>query len=242
MSVSAATARRLGIVIITRNEATRIAKCLESVLAATAQNFADADIVVIDSDSNDETTAVAALYPVRVYRYRAPRRSAAAGRWIGLKQIEAEYVLFLDGDCQLIPGWLEAAIAEMDATPNGGVICGSRKNAHEDHGHVEVVHAGSDLGGTALYRYEALRRCNGFNPFIIGSEEQELSVRLLACGYTALRTNAPMSIHNTAKKESLAGMWRRCRSGMQSGPGQVLRVAMRDGCSWPMRGASTVTS
>ena len=88
---------------------------------------------------------------------------------------------------------------------------------------------GTDLGGTALYRHEALDRCGGFNPFIIGSEEQELSVRLQACGYQSLRTAQKMSIHNTARKESFAGMWRRYRSGMQSGPGQVLRVALQDG-------------
>ncbi len=221
--------RRLGIVIITRNEAARVGKCIESVLAATAKNFSDADVVIVDSDSQDETTAVAARYPVRVFRYRASRMSAAAGRWIGLKQVDARFILFLDGDCELVPDWLEVAMAEMEATPTAGVICGARRNVYDGPNGVEVEDAGCDLGGTALYRQEALMRSKGFNPFIIGSEEQELSVRLQASGFTSLRTLHLMSIHNTAKKESMAGMWRRFRSGMQSGPGQVLRVAIKDG-------------
>ncbi len=229
MSAPAGSARTLGVVIITRNEAARIGKCIESVLAAIGESFAGADVVVVDSDSTDETTTIAARYPVRVFRYKSPQRSAAAGRWIGLKQLRTEYVLFIDGDCEIVPGWLELAVARMEAESDVGVICGSRRNAHLEDGVARLSNGGNDLGGTALYRHEALARCDGFNPFIIGSEEQELCVRLEAHGFRALRTSEPMSVHHTAKKESIAGMWRRHRSGMQSGPGQVLRIALRDG-------------
>lgn len=229
MSTPPSSNLTLAVVVITRNEAARIGTCLESILTAASDSFSDADIVVVDSDSSDDTTTIAARYPVRVFRYKAPRRSAAAGRWIGLQQMHARYVLFVDGDCEIVPGWLELAIARMEADPSLGVICGSRQNAHVEQGVVHLANGGNDLGGTALYRHEALVRSNGFNPFIIGSEEQELCVRLESHGYRAVRMAEPMSVHHTAKKESIAGMWRRHRSGMQSGPGQVLRVALRDG-------------
>jgi hypothetical protein len=41
-----------------------------------------------------------------------------------------------------------------------------------------------------------------------------------------------MSVHNTDRKESPSWIWRRWRSGMQGGPGQVLRAAWRDGLFW----------
>ncbi|MCC6848710.1 MAG: glycosyltransferase [Deltaproteobacteria bacterium] len=229
MSAPMVATRELGVVIITRNEATRIARCIESILQATARSFADTDIVVVDSDSSDDTTTIASRYPVRVFRYRARRMSAAAGRWIGSQHVDGRYILFIDGDCELVPGWLETAIAHMETDATAGVICGARRNAHVENGRVEVSDGGNDLGGTALYRRDALVRCKGFNPFIVGSEEQELRVRLEACGFHARQTMDPMSVHHTGKKESIAGMWRRHRSGMQSGPGQVLRVALRDG-------------
>jgi glycosyltransferase involved in cell wall biosynthesis len=221
--------RTVDVVIIARNEAARIGGCIESVLSATAPRFADARIIVVDSNSHDETAAIASRYPVAVYRYRAARTTAAAGRWIGFKQTNARYVLFLDGDCQLVPGWLEIAVEKLDAIPSAGVICGARQNAYLRPGGIEVHDAGTDLGGTALYRSDALVNAGSFNPFILGGEEQELAARIEACGFQLLTSQALMSVHHTAPKESLPGIWRRYRSGMQSGPGQVLRVALHGG-------------
>jgi glycosyltransferase involved in cell wall biosynthesis len=228
--MTAATPRRtVDVVIIARNEATRIAACIESVLSATASRFQDSRVVVVDSNSEDGTAAIAARYPVKVYRYRARRMTAAAGRWIGFQQTNARYVLFLDGDCELVPSWLELAVDTMDETPTAGVICGARQNAYLRPDGIELHDAGTDLGGTALYRSEALISTKGFNPFIIGGEEQELAARIEAHGFQLLATEALMSVHHTAPKESVPGIWRRYRSGMQSGPGQVLRISLADG-------------
>ncbi|MCC6765499.1 MAG: glycosyltransferase family 2 protein [Deltaproteobacteria bacterium] len=227
MNPANGSAHELGVVIITRNEAARVAACIESVLRAIKPSFANADVVVIDSDSSDDTTAIAARYPVRVFRYRALRMSAAAGRWIGAQRIGAPYVLFLDGDCELVPGWLELAIVRMRLDPTLGVIHGARRNV--ENGVVDTTSMTNALGGTALYRREALIRCKGFNPFIIACEEQELRIRLEAAGYRAVHTIEPMLLHHTIKKETIAGMWRRYSAGMQGGPGQVLRIAWRDG-------------
>ncbi|HEY2387126.1 MAG TPA: glycosyltransferase family A protein [Candidatus Binatia bacterium] len=224
--------RTLDVVVIARNEAARIEACIASVLAATRERFTDAQVVIVDSDSTDGTAAIAAKHPVHVYRYRARRMTAAAGRAIGFKQTAARYVLFVDGDCQLVPGWLELAIATMDDAPNAGVICGSRRNAYAGADGNEFEDAGDSLGGTALYRAAAFVGTGGFNPFIIAGEEQELAARIAAAGFQLLRTRAPMSVHNTDRKESPSGIWRRCRSGMQGGPGQVLRAAWRDGLFW----------
>lgn len=229
MSTASVQRRTVDVVVIARNEATRIAACIESVLAATTARFQDACVVVVDSNSEDGTATIAARYPVKVYRYRARRMTAAAGRWIGFKQTDARYVLFIDGDCQLVPGWLELAVDKMDETPPAGVVCGARQNAYLRPGGIELHEAGTDLGGTALYRSEALVSTKGFNPFIIGGEEQELAARLEAHGFHLLTTDALMSVHHTAPKESVPGIWRRYRSGMQSGPGQVLRIALSDG-------------
>jgi glycosyltransferase involved in cell wall biosynthesis len=225
--------RLVDVVIITRNEAAHIGRCIESVLSAIASRFGDARIVVIDSNSHDDTTEIASRYRVGVYRYRARRMTAAAGRWIGLHQVQARYVLYLDGDCLLVPQWLEEAVDTMEASPSVGVICGARQNAYDRSGGVDIHDAGSSLGGTALYRAQALAIAGGFNPFIVGSEEQELAARLEARGFQLHTTSALMSVHHTTPRESAWGIWRRWRSGMQGGPGQVLRIALSDGLFLP---------
>lgn len=227
MTSSEPLPNELAIVIITRNEAAHIAMCIESVLRATAAFPTKPDVVVVDSDSSDATTTIAVRYPVRVFRYQAAPTSAAAGRWIGTRLTNAPFVFFLDGDCQLSEGWLEVALAKLSADSTLGVICGTRYNIV--NGVTDTANATAALGGSALYRRVALERSGGFNPFIIGGEEHELRVRLEAHGYRALSTRELMSLHHTMKKETPRGMWRRYRTGMQGGPGQVLRVALRDG-------------
>lgn len=220
--------RKLGVVIITRNEAKQIAGCIESVLAGIAV-FPNTQVVVVDSDSSDDTTTIAARYPVTVYRYRGLRMSAAAGRRIGARQIAAPYIFFIDGDCRLAPGWLELAVAAMERAGTVGVVCGGRQNAYTTVGDLQLEQAGWDLGGTALYRNEALTRAGGFNPFIRGNEEQELLARLLVQGYRKLTLSELMAVHHTGLKESADGLWRRHQNGMLEGPGQVLRASLSTG-------------
>jgi glycosyltransferase involved in cell wall biosynthesis len=223
--------RSIAVVIIARNEAAQIGDCVESVLAGTAA-FPGTMIVVVDSDSTDGTAAVAARYPVTVYRYRAARMTAAAGRWIGAQHVKASYTLFIDGDCRLVPGWLEVAVATMERSSTTAVICGGRQNAYAEPGRLRLEDAGWDLGGTALYRTDVLTRAGGFNPFITGNEEQELLARILALGYHKMSTPELMAVHHTGVKESVNGLWRRHRNGMLQGPGQVLRASLSAGTFW----------
>jgi CelD/BcsL family acetyltransferase involved in cellulose biosynthesis len=220
--------RTLGVVVITRNESAQIAGCLEAVLAAT-RGFPDTQIVVVDSDSTDDTVAIAGRYPVEVYRYRGPRMSAAAGRRVGLDQIAARYVFFIDGDCRVAPGWLESAVEILERDPTAGVVCGGRQNAYLSDEGLDFKDVGCALGGTALYRRDVLVRAGGFNPFITGAEEQELLARILALGYRKLATPELMAVHYTGVKESVDGLWRRQRSGMLQGPGEVLRASLSTG-------------
>lgn len=229
MTSDRAASRVVSVIIIARNEASRIGACIASVLTATERRFPDAQVVVVDSNSQDATATIAATYPVQVFRYRAARTTAAAGRWIGFRQVDARYALFLDGDCELVKGWLEIAVDTMEATPTAGVICGARQDAHVTTRGVELQNVGCRLGGVALYRSTALAQAGSFNPHVIAGEEQELAARIHQCGFSALTTTELMSVHHTKPKASAADLWRRFRTGMQSGPGQVLRTSIGDG-------------
>src|SRR5262249_62020896 len=111
----------LAVVVITRNEARHIGACLRAVFAAV-RGIDGTRVLVIDSDSEDDTTAIAASYPAEVYRYRSVVRTAAAGRRVGADLARAEFVLFVDGDSQLEFTWLPIAMARMDADPGLAVV------------------------------------------------------------------------------------------------------------------------
>lgn len=220
----------LAVVVITRDEAAHIAECLTAICIAT-RPFPDAQIVVVDSNSEDDTVAIAATFPVQVYRYRGQTRTAAAGRAIGARLVNARYTLFVDGDSVLEPAWLARAVAHLEARPQVGVVYGQRREIYErvSADFVSRVPDCSGLGGTGLYRTAALRAAGGFHPFLASEEEGELRARIEQRGFAIEEMAELMFTHRTVPKDSLHGYLHRIRRSMFAGYGQVLRASLRDG-------------
>src|SRR5215831_7097113 len=101
----------LGIVVIGRNEGQRLINCLKSV-----KDQADASIVYVDSGSTDESVAAAKRLNVSVVNLDLSRPfTAARARNEGFAALVASdpgirFVQFIDGDCELVRGWLETAL------------------------------------------------------------------------------------------------------------------------------------
>lgn len=85
---------RLSLCMITRNEAENIDRCLESV-----REFVD-EIVVVDTGSVDDTTAVAAGYGAKVIT-TVWQDDFAAARNLSLAHATGDWILFLDADEEL---------------------------------------------------------------------------------------------------------------------------------------------
>lgn len=222
----------LGVVVITRNEAEHIGTCLDALFAAL-KSFPDTQVVLVDSNSTDETVSVASKFPVMIYRYIAPIFTAAAGRRIGLDLVQAKYVLFIDGDCRIEQFWLTKALKQLNAAPSAALIYGVRREVFEGVS-PEFQSEGPKaeeygIGGNALYRASVLREVNSFNPFITAEEEGELYGRISAAGYGAIRMIEVMFDHYTQPKDTMQEVVRRYRNGLSKGRGQVLRLSISQG-------------
>jgi glycosyltransferase involved in cell wall biosynthesis len=220
------------VVVIARNEERHIAACLEAVLHAIG-NLPQTQVIVVDSGSTDRTVQIARAYPVQIYRYAGPKYSAAAGRRVGFERARAQYVLFVDGDCCMEPGWIEVGLERLEADLDAAVVYGRRREVFED-GTARAAHGAPaaeeyGLGGNALYRSDALRSAGGFNPYLIAGEEGELLGRLAAAGYRAIAIPRTMFTHHTLAKSSVRGFVSRLRRGLARGRGQTLRVAIGQG-------------
>ncbi len=113
----------LSVVVIGRNEAANIARLLESVLRETSA--LPSEVVVVDSASTDGMAEVAARYPVEVLRLSHDQPlSAAAGRYVGFAWSTGEHILFLDGDMELHPGWLDRGLGILAEHRDAGVVTG----------------------------------------------------------------------------------------------------------------------
>ena len=212
----------LGIVVIGRNEGDRLRQCLLSV-GEEVNN-----VVYVDSGSTDDSVIMAKSLGVRVVELDLSIPfTAARARNEGFANLlkidpEVEFVQFVDGDCKIVPGWLEKAEAEISSNAKLAVVCGRRR---ERFPHRSVYNLLCDIewntpvgeakacGGDAMMRVEAFKQVRGFNSTLIAGEESELCLRLRHQGWKILRLDAEMTLHD-AQITRFGQWWRRSlRSG-----------------------------
>jgi GT2 family glycosyltransferase len=120
----------VAIIIVSTNEAHWLRPCLRSVFAHVGD--VDADVVVVDNESDDGTAdVVAEEFPAaRVVRSRNHGFSHANNR--ALMTCDARYVLFLNPDTEVLQGTFSELVRAMDARPTVGLI-GVRQVDGEGH-------------------------------------------------------------------------------------------------------------
>jgi glycosyltransferase involved in cell wall biosynthesis/GT2 family glycosyltransferase len=208
---------RTGVVVIGRNEGERLVRCLRSVVGS-----ADA-VVYVDSGSTDRSVEAARELGVGVVTLdRSVPFTAARGRNAGFRHLlttlpDLERVQFVDGDCEVDPGWFAAAHAAMDADPKAAVVCGRRRERHPERSAYNrlcdlewdtPVGEATACGGDALMRVGPLRDAGGFRESLIAGEEPELCARLRAAGWKVFRLPAEMTRHDAAMTR-FGQWWRR---------------------------------
>lgn len=209
----------LGIVAIGRNEGSRLQRCLQSALRETAR------VVYVDSGSTDGSQAMAQAAGASVVTlntqvgFTAARARNAGFLELQLSQDPPEFVHFVDGDCELFPGWVERALALMQTDQQLAVVCGRNRERHPDASPYNrlcdiewdtPVGPARACGGNALMRCSALTAVNGFREDLIAGEEPELCVRLRAAGWRIYRHPADMTWHD-ADIHSFSQWWKRSR-------------------------------
>jgi len=101
--------QRLSVVILTKNEETRITRCLDSV------TWAD-EVIVVDGQSTDRTVDICRQYGARVISH-AFEGSFATERNLGLEHARGDWVLQIDADDVVTPQFREA-VERLLANPS----------------------------------------------------------------------------------------------------------------------------
>lgn len=218
----AGTPMRIGVVAIGRNEGERLVRCLRSVLgdaqagtlgAAGGGRGEAVGVVYVDSGSTDGSVEAAHALGAEVVELDLSRPfTAARARNAGLARLaerypDVVYVQMVDGDCEVVDGWLETAAGALDAEDRLGVVAGRRReiepeaspwNRLIDMEWDTPVGDARSIGGDAMFRVSAVREAGGYDETLIAGEEPELCVRLRGAGYTVRRLDAEMTRHDAA--------------------------------------------
>jgi glycosyltransferase involved in cell wall biosynthesis len=206
----------VGVVVIGRNEGERLRRCLESLRGVIHR------MVYVDSGSTDESVELSRSLGIGVHQAVQPF-TAARARNAGFDALtavypELAYVFFVDGDCEVLPGWLETAVRFLDQHPRVALVWGRRRERYPEK---TIYNMLCDIewssvppgetqacGGDAVLRVVAFRDVHGYRADLICGEEPELCVRLRHNGWQIWRLDKEMTLHDAAL-EHFSQWWKR---------------------------------
>ncbi len=213
---------QLGIVTIGRNEGERLQRCLTSVVGRGLP------VVYVDSGSTDGSAEMARSLSAGVIELDDSQPvSAPRARNEGFErlcQIDPDFgfVQFVDGDCEVVNGWLERALRVLEERPDVALVSGRRRERFRERsiynrladlewdlpvGEIKGAH------GDMMVRAKAFRQVGGFDAAVPVSEDYDLCVRLRNQGWILLRIDQEMTLHDMAMTQFSQWWWRSVRSG-----------------------------
>jgi glycosyltransferase involved in cell wall biosynthesis len=197
--------KKIGVVIIGRNEGERLVKCLASI------NKQNNHIVYVDSNSSDNSVEIAKNTGADVIDLDMSKPfSAARARNTGWQFLLAQYpdiefIQFIDGDCELQNTWLKKAHDFLIEHTQYAIVCGRRRERYpnatlynrlcDDEWNTPIGEALS-CGGDALIRAQCLIEVDGYKDFFVAGEEPEMCYRLRKNGWKIYRLDEEMTLHD----------------------------------------------
>jgi GT2 family glycosyltransferase len=224
----------VGVVVIGRNEGERLIRSLNSLSVDPAK------VIYVDSGSTDQSVERAKELDVVVVSLDLMLPfTAARARNEGFAAMMAlhpnmQFVQFLDGDCEVVEGWLHTAVKFLCEHPDVAVVCGRRRERYPqasiynrlcDLEWDTPVGEAASCGGDSLMRVESFRSVGGFRTDLMAGEEPELCMRLREGPWRIWRVDAEMTLHDAAIIR-FSQWWRRSvRCGY--GYAEVFRLTRR---------------
>jgi glycosyltransferase involved in cell wall biosynthesis len=176
----------ISVIICTLNEEKNISSCIESIIKQNPY-----EIILIDGSSNDKTVDNAKKYNVKIIV--VDRKGLAYQRKIGVENCSQKFIAIIDADHRPDLGSLKEMIDQLIITGFDGIEAfiysvnnrgfwdwSMEQNFILSH---NIVRETDMIGAPCVYKSEVLKS-NQFDPFFTaGSDDTDLSYRLIKNGF-----------------------------------------------------------
>lgn len=225
----------VSIIIKALNEEKRISSAIESALLAIGK--VGGEVILADSCSTDKTVELAMAYPIRIVQLAiADERCCGVGPQLGYQHSKGQYIYLLDGDMQMVEGFLEVALDFMLAHPEvagvGGMVVelntesleyvarSAQSRTHMKAGRVDR------LDGGGLYRRSAIEAAGYLSDRNLHSyEEFDLALRLRSLGWKLWRLPMEVVRHTGHEVPAYRLLIQRWNSRYLWGLGELIRAS-----------------
>jgi glycosyltransferase involved in cell wall biosynthesis len=232
----------VSIIIKALNEERHIAATIESALAALGD--IDGEVILADGGSSDRTVEIGRRYPIVIVRLnRIEDRCCGSGAQLGFQYSRGQYLMLMDGDQQLHPAFLPAALAALRQNPKLAGVGGAIIECNVDNEEYEQRSRRRDpdgragpvtrLNGSGLYRRSAVESTGYLTDRNLhGGEEFDLGARLHAAGWTLAKIDGPIVDHYPHTGNAYRLLLRRILNKNAFGAGEVFRAAIGQRHFW----------
>ncbi len=122
MAVSEGAARLTSIVIVTYNRLEQTRECVDSIVACTPEPH---ELVFVDNSSADGTVAyLRERFGESTVIANETNEGFLRGANRGIAAAKGRYVLLLNNDTRVTPGWLTALLSAAERSPDVGIVSG----------------------------------------------------------------------------------------------------------------------
>jgi len=114
--------KSISIVILTRNRSSYVKKLLDLLHIELKSFEGPAEVIVVDSSESEESKAISRICREYGYEFHFFRGSISQARNYGINIARFQIVLFIDSDCEIVPGILQEHVKPYTEKDIGGIL------------------------------------------------------------------------------------------------------------------------
>lgn len=207
------------VVVCAYNAAGTLRDCLDGLMEL---DYPDYDVIVVDDGSDDETSAIAAGFPVQLIRQ--PNQGLSRARNAGMRAASGEIIAYIDADARPDVHWLKhlaTTFAASDYVGAGGPNLAPSGDgetaacvAASPGGPIHILLSDNEAehipGCNMAFRRDALLAVGGFDArFRVAGDDVDICWRLLEAGGRLGFSPAAVVWHH--QRDTVRAFWRQQR-------------------------------